>query len=93
MNSRLADEFIAAFAKLPDRVKRLARKNYRLWAQNPSHPSLDFKRVGDRAAVYSVRVGIGWRALGVLDEQADTVIWFWIGSHAEYDAILRRMRG
>lgn len=92
MNSRLSDEFLAAFAALPDRIKRLARKNYRLWAQNASHPSLDFKRVGERTPTYSVRVGIGWRALGVLDETDDTMIWFWIGSHAEYDRILRRMR-
>jgi hypothetical protein len=39
--------------------------------------------------VYSVRVGIGWRALGLLE--GDTVIWFWVGSHAEYDSILRRI--
>jgi hypothetical protein len=39
--------------------------------------------------VYSVRIGIGYRALGL--READTVSWFWIGSHAEYDELLRRL--
>ena len=91
MNSRLTHEFIAAFAALPDRIKRPARKNYRFWSQNPAHPSLDFKRIGNSVPAYYIRVGIGWRALGVHDETDDTITWFWIGSHAEYDGILRRM--
>jgi hypothetical protein len=40
----------------------------------PSHPSLEFKCVGKRASVYSVRVGIGWRALGVVDQGNDAII-------------------
>lgn len=88
MKSEVTDEFRACLARLPARIRRLAQKNYRLWAKNPDHPSLDFKQVSRRTATFSVRVGIGWRALGVLDD--DTIIWFWIGSHAEYDALLRR---
>ena len=53
------------------------------------HPSLDFKRVGKNVSVYSVRVGIGWRALGL--KENDVVVWFWIGSHAEYDRLLRKL--
>jgi len=90
VKSELTEEFITLFEKLPQRIKRLARKNYRLWVQNPIHPSLDFKRVGKRSFTYSIRVGIGWRALGVVDD--DTITWFWIGSHAEYNSILRRSR-
>jgi hypothetical protein len=37
--------------------------------------------------MYSIRVGKGWRALGLLD--GDTITWFWIGSHAEYDRLIR----
>ena len=90
MTSRRTEDFIAAFSRLPNHIKRLARKNYRLWMRDPSHPSLDYKRVGHRSAAYSVRVGIGWRALGVLEH--DTMIWFWIGSHADYDGIVRRLK-
>ncbi|MDW7712272.1 MAG: hypothetical protein SCH98_17530 [Deferrisomatales bacterium] len=87
MKSFLGDDFVALFALLPDRVKRQARKNYRLWREDPRHPSLDFKRVGKTLPVYSVRVGIGWRALGL--KERNGVVWFWIGSHAEYDRLLR----
>ena len=86
MKSHLTDDFLRCFGKLPDRVKRLARKNYRLWKNDPNHSSLHFKRVGRKYPAYSVRVGIGWRALG--GKQNDTIIWFWIGSHAEYDRLL-----
>ncbi len=89
MKSHLTQDFIACFGKLPERIKRLARKNYRLWETNPDHPSLQFRRVGRRFPAYSVRVGIGWRALGV--RQADAMVWFWIGSHAEYDTLLRQL--
>ncbi len=88
MNSELTDEFLACFRRLPERIKRQARKNYRIWKDDPYHPSIDFKRVGTVSPVYSVRVGIGWRALGL--KQDDTVVWFWIGSHAEYDRLLKQ---
>ena len=87
MKSFLDDDFVALFGLLPERVKRQARKGYRLWREDPRHPSLDFKRVGKNVPVYAVRVGIGWRALGL--KEGDAIVWFWIGSHAEYDRLLR----
>ena len=83
MKSRVTEDFLALFAKLPIEVQARARKNYQLWQQDPSHPSLHFKRVHSREPVYSIRVGRRWRALGLLEE--DTIYWFWIGSHSEYD--------
>jgi hypothetical protein len=87
VNSRLAEEFLACFARLPEPVKAQVRKNYRLWKDNPSHPSLQFKRIHTREAMDSLRVGRSWRALGLLD--GDTVTWFWIGSHTEYDRLIQ----
>ncbi len=89
MNSRLTDEFIDCFSRLPDSVQDQARKNYRLWKANPSHPGLHFKCIHRSEQLYSVRVGIGWRAVGYLDH--DTISWFWIGSHADYDKLLRQL--
>ncbi|MGI8982212.1 MAG: hypothetical protein ACR2FY_23515 [Pirellulaceae bacterium] len=86
MKSQLNDDFLACFGRLPDEVKEAARKNYRLWKENPAHPSLHFKRIHTKDAIYSVRVGRGWRALGLLE--GDVITWFWIGSHAEYDAMI-----
>ena len=88
MNSVLTDDFLACFRLLPERIKRQARKSYKIWKANPNHPGIDFKRVGKRLPIYSVRVGIGWRALGL--KQGDTLLWFWIGPHSEYDRLLRQ---
>ena len=59
------------------------------FASNPNHPSLDFKRVSQRRPVYSVRVSIDYRALGVLE--GGDIVWFWIGPHHDYDRLLRRI--
>jgi hypothetical protein len=82
-------DFLRMYRALPENIRDQARKNYRLWKADPGHPSLHFKRVGQRMEVYSVRVSQGWRALGL--RTGDTVIWFWIGSHAEYDQILKNL--
>lgn len=87
MNSQLTEDFVACFAQLPDEIKNQARKSYRLWRQNPAHPGLQFKKIHSREDLYSVRVGRAWRALGLL--AGDTITWFWIGSHAEYDTLIR----
>jgi len=68
-------------------VQRRARAAYRLLQQDPSHPSLRFKLVHASRPIYSVRIGLAYRALGVRD--GDVIIWFWIGSHADYDRLLR----
>ncbi len=90
MKSELTDEFIERFANLPERIQKTAQKNYRLWKQNPSHPSLEFKKLKTKQPIYSVRVGIGWRALGVMRD-SDTIVWFWIGPHSEYDKLLKKL--
>ena len=90
MKSELTNDFVNCFGKLPEKVKQTARKNYKLWKQNPNHPSLEFKKLQALEPIYSVRVGIGWRALGVL-KKPDTIVWFWIGSHSEYDKLLTQL--
>jgi hypothetical protein len=86
VKSRLTDDFLGCFAKLPEGVKQQARKAYRLWRGDPRHPSLHFKKIHGQDSLYSVRIGRGWRAVGLLDE--DTITWFWIGSHAEYERLI-----
>ena len=75
--------FWEAYTKLPESVRALADKNYALLKENPRHPSLQLKKVG---RFWSVRVGSRYRALAV--EVDDGLPWFWIGSHADYDAIV-----
>ena len=76
--------FWQAYAKLPENVRALADKNYALLKDNPQHPSLHFKKVG---RFWSTRIGLRYRALAV--EVDDGLLWFWIGSHADYDALIR----
>jgi hypothetical protein len=90
MKSELTDEFIKCFADLPERVQKTARKNYKLWKQDSSHPSLEFKKLNTNQPTYSVRAGIGWRAVGVMKD-SETIVWFWIGSHSNYDKLLKNL--
>ncbi len=76
--------FWEAYQKLPEHVRALADKNYALLKDNPQHPSLHFKKAG---RYWSVRVGLRYRALAV--EADDALVWFWIGSHADYDALTK----
>ncbi|MBN1395981.1 MAG: hypothetical protein JW959_13245 [Pirellulales bacterium] len=89
MKSSTTREFRQLFAALPGHAQKQARQAYRLFRRNTAHPGLRFKRVHDDPPVFSARVGIGYRALGALD--GDTMVWFWIGSHADYNALLSRL--
>lgn len=87
MVSRTTARFRRAYAGLPERVRAQAREAYRTFARDPQHPGLRLKPVHPSRPVYSARVGLGYRALAVR-EDGDVWVWFWIGSHAEYDRLL-----
>jgi hypothetical protein len=89
MNSRTTRRFRELLVALPAHVRRQAQEAYRLFQGNPAHPGLHFKQVHPDPPIYSARVGIGYRAVGALD--GDTIIWFWIGSHADYDKLLQQL--
>jgi hypothetical protein len=76
-------DFWNYYHRLPPKVQVLADKNFQLLKKNPRHPSLHLKKVG---RFWSVRVGNKHRALGV--ESADGIIWFWIGTHQEYNKLI-----
>lgn len=75
--------FWECYDSLPETVQRTADQCYELLKVDPSHPSLHFKKVGK---YWSVRAGQSYRALGVEVEKG--ILWFWIGTHAEYDKIV-----
>lgn len=76
--------FWSAYESLPASVQRVADRNYKILKENPKHPSLHLKKIG---RYWSVRVGLHYRALAV--EIEDGMLWFWIGSHAEYDKLIK----
>ena len=88
MTSRATPRFWASYRDLPSEIKEAARKAYRLLRNDVQHPSLQFKRVHVREPIYAVRVTLGYRALGFLEGDE---IWFWIGTHAEYDRLLENL--
>ena len=85
MKHRASPRFWRHYRALPDELQHLADRGYQLLLQDPRHPSLHFKRIG---RLWSVRVGLHHRALAI--ERDGELIWIWIGSHAEYDILLRR---
>ena len=89
MKSRTTKRFRELAERLPLKVRRQVRQAYRLFREDPSHPGLHFKQVHPDPPTYSARVGIGYRAVGVVD--GDTIIWFWIGSHTDYDRLLQTL--
>ncbi len=86
MNSTTTRQFREMLDALPETVRKQAREAYRLFAQNSGHPGLQFKKLFDRPPIYSARVGIGYRAVGVM--KPNKIVWFWIGSHADYDKLI-----
>ncbi|MFP4103183.1 ParE family toxin-like protein [Coleofasciculus sp.] len=83
MNSEVLPSFWDEYRKLRREIRQKARQAYQLWAENPFHPSLHFKCINSQEDIWSVRVTRGYRALGFKD--ADTITWFWIGSHDDYE--------
>ena len=89
MKSRTTAQFRKAFAGLPKQVQEQTREAYRKFKQNPRHPSLRFKKIHSVLPIYSARITKNYRAVGQLD--GDTIIWFWLGTHAEYDRLLSQL--
>jgi hypothetical protein len=80
-----SSKFWDCLESLPAEMQLLARRNFDLLKQNPSHPSLQFKPICS-GRFRSVRVGLYYRALGI--PVAEGIQWFWIGSHADYDRLI-----
>lgn len=90
MISRLHPHFLRDFAKLPEDIRERARDAYRRFKLDPTHPGLRFKRLSTELPLWSVRVNDQYRAVGVRTD-ADEVIWFFIGTHAEYERLLKTL--
>jgi hypothetical protein len=80
---RTTPQFWKRLEVLPKETQALAHKNFAILKQNPRHPSLQFKRIGD---YWSARVGLHYRALAV--EDGADFVWVWIGAHGEYDRLI-----
>ena len=78
--------FWRCFEKLPETIQKISKQNFQLLKKNLGHPSLHFKKVGK---LWSVRADISHRALAI--EDGRDYIWIWIGTHDEYERMIREM--
>ena len=85
MKHLATSRFWRCYHALPATVQELADRSFALLKADPHHPSLHFKKIG---AIWSVRVGLHYRALAI--EEGDDRAWFWLGSHGEYDKLLKQ---
>jgi hypothetical protein len=86
IESRTTRQFWRLFFDLPFDVQREAKRAYRLFQTNPAHPGLQFKKLEREDQIYSARIGLDYRALAVMKK--GRVVWYWIGSHSEYDRLV-----
>ena len=86
MNSRTTRHFRQMLSELPANIRRQAKETYRLFRENPRHPSLRFKKVHNTDPIYAARININYRVVGIVDN--GEIIWFWIGPHTEYEKLL-----
>ena len=86
MESKTTRRFRELYKKLPENIKQSARDSYKLFRQNSRHPSLRFKKVHATLRIFSVRISLDYRAVGLVEN--DELLWFWIGAHKDYEKLL-----
>lgn len=89
MISHTTEKFWKLYSALPTDIRKQAKIAYFQFKNDPYHPGLQFKRIHSGKPVYSVRINIDYRAVGIADSAE--IVWFWIGSHREYEKILQKL--
>jgi len=76
--------FWQVYGALPQGIRSRADKQFSLLKSNPQHPSLQFKKLGERHGqeIWSARVSLNYRALAI--KRPYEYLWFWIGDHKTY---------
>lgn len=90
MNSKTTERFWKCYCELPGTIKKQAKEAYKQFQEDPYYPSLHFKQAHSTRPVFSVRTTKDYRAVGII--QGEDIIWFWIGTHSEYNKILKQLR-
>jgi Txe/YoeB family toxin of Txe-Axe toxin-antitoxin module len=83
VKSLVRPSFWRAYDQLAENTKKDARRAYALFANDPAHPSLRFKKLAGYNDVWSVRISAQYRAVG--QRSGHAITWVWIGSHNDFD--------
>lgn len=86
MTGSTTKKFEKLLLKLSPQIQRRTRENLSVWIDDPSHPSLLFKKPFTGKYFWSIRITRGYRALGCLEN--NHMYWFWIGNHDDYERYL-----
>ena len=89
MKSRTTRRFREAFRDLPTEIQEQTRQAYARFRENPGYPGLRFKKIQVQGNVHSARITRDYRALGTVE--GDEVVWFWVGSHDEYERLIKQL--
>jgi len=89
VTSRTTKRFRKLLAALPLHVQKQAREAYLTWMRDPWHASLQFKQIHTTRPVFSARIGLDWRAVCI--RSGDTAVWYFIGSHGDYDRLIKTL--
>jgi hypothetical protein len=89
VNSNTSGRFWDCYTHLPAEIKKQAKEAYKLFIANPYHPSLHFKRVHSHRPIFSARITKDYRTVGIIQE--NEIIWFWIGSHSDYEKLVKQI--
>ena len=87
MHSSTTDDFWALYRMLPAAIRRQARAAYEQFTHDPFSSGLNFEEVDKKRGLWSARITRGYRVLGI--RQDGEITWFWIGSHREYEKLLK----
>jgi hypothetical protein len=87
LRSFVTASFRKLYAELPDQVQNLADEKYRLFQDDPFHPSLEFQAKGK---VWTVAIGRSYRAIA--RRIGNDLHWVWVGSHEDYNKVLKRLK-
>jgi hypothetical protein len=90
MISRTTDRFWRCYRELPEEIKIKAKEAYKKFKRDPYYPALHFKRIHSTRPISSLRITKDYRTVGI--QQNKEIIWFWIGSHADYEKLLNQLR-
>jgi hypothetical protein len=93
MRSETTDGFWNLYHALAPEIQGQADEAYRQFAADPSAPGLHFESVTPKKTIWSVRVSAQYRALGARRRSdPDLIVWFWIGTHNDYDKLINQLR-
>lgn len=87
MISKATRKFWKLYKDLTANQQEQAKATYKQFKKDPYYPSLHFKQVHSTQPIFSARISLDHRAIGVLKN--NQIVWFWIGQHDEYERLIK----